>query len=217
MKEVTTKDGSITFHNEEYDETYHSTSGAKEEAVKKFAEPSNFKELVAKQKMIKILDVCFGLGYNSAAAIDEIRKYSADCKIIIFALESDDEILKKTNEVNPEFDCYEIIRDAANYHNYNQDNIEITLLLGDARETIQNIAESEFDCVFLDSFSPKKCPELWTEEFFKDISALVRKGGILTTYSCAGSVRKNLESASFEVRDGPCVGRKAPSTIAIKQ
>ena len=72
MKEVITKDSSITFYNEEYGETYHSVTGAVEEAYKKFAEPAL--EAVKGKNDIKILDVCFGLGYNSAAAIDEILK-----------------------------------------------------------------------------------------------------------------------------------------------
>jgi len=45
----------------------------------------------------------------------------------------------------------------------------------------------------------------------------MRKGGILTTYSCASIIRKNLREAGFLVKDGPVVGRKAPSTIAIKE
>ena len=35
MREVITDDGSITFYNDQYDECYHSRSGAYEEAVKK--------------------------------------------------------------------------------------------------------------------------------------------------------------------------------------
>lgn len=216
MQKITTKDGSVTFKSEEYDETCHSVSGAEEEAIKKFVEPCNIKEL-AKKEIVKIIDVCFGLGYNSAAAIDAIRNENKNCKIIIFALENDEKILEKIQELKPKFNSYNIIKEAAKYHSYNQDNIEITLLIGDARETIANINENNFNIIFLDPFSPKKCPELWDEDFINDISKLAKKGAYLTTYSCASFVRENLEKSGFKTFDGPSIGRKAPSTVAIKQ
>ena len=40
MKEINTKDNSVTFYNEKFDETYHSISGAKEESEKKYIIPA---------------------------------------------------------------------------------------------------------------------------------------------------------------------------------
>ena len=71
--------------------------------------------------------------------------------------------------------------------------------------------DGEKTAVFIDL---KKNPELWTEEFFKQLRKLIKPDGILTTYSCAGNVRRNLKAAGFQVKDGPCVGRRSPSTIA---
>ena len=39
LREVKTDDGSITFHNSDVDETYHSTSGALQEALEKHVLP----------------------------------------------------------------------------------------------------------------------------------------------------------------------------------
>ena len=36
----------------------------------------------------------------------------------------------------------------------------------------------------------------------------------LATYSCAGWVRKNMQNAGFEIKDGPIVGTYSPGTIA---
>ena len=76
MKQIITNDSSVTFHSERYDETYHSTTGAEEEAIKKFAEPT--RELIIKQcntkKEINILKICFRLEKNSTTEIDEIKK-----------------------------------------------------------------------------------------------------------------------------------------------
>ena len=45
----------------------------------------------------------------------------------------------------------------------------------------------------------------------------MKKESKLATYSCAGQVRRNLKEVGFKIKDGPCVGRRAPSTIAIKK
>lgn len=207
MKKIITRDSSVTLFNEKYQEHYHShTIGAIEEAFVKFAEPANIKE------GMKILDICFGLGYNSLAAI------SFSKKIEIVGLENDIGILDKikTMKVPSKFEQdYEIIRKAASNLGYDKEGLKIRIILGDALETIKNCGEG-FDAVFLDPFSPKKCPELWTKEFFDEIYKIMNKDGILTTYSCATSVRRNLKDAGFEVRDGPVFGRKSPATIGVK-
>lgn len=216
MKLVKTKDGTFTFYSDKFEEHYHSLSGAEEEAVKKYAEQSNLKEL-SKKGIIKILDVCFGLGYNSAAAIDEIWKYNKNCKIEIIGLENDLEIIDKIKDLNTDFKSYFLIKKLnKNNLEIDEENIQIKLLIGDARETINEVGGG-FDVVFLDPFSPKKCPYLWTYEFFKDIFDKMEENSILVTYSCARIVRDNLIKAGFKVKDGANVGRYAPSTIAIKK
>ncbi|MBS3113175.1 hypothetical protein J4418_03780 [Candidatus Woesearchaeota archaeon] len=214
MQQIITNDDSITYYNKQYQETYHSKSGAVEESIKKFVEPAMIKEK-SKKGSIKILDICFGLGYNSAAVIDEVLKYNKDCSIEIVGLENDISIIEKIQEVNPKFLSYNFIK-SLNQNNLSikVDNVSVKLLIGDARELITTLKE-DFDIIFLDPFSPKKCPELWTESFFKDIKKLTLRGTILTTYSCAKLVRNNLKTVGFTVKDGPCVGRRAPSTIAF--
>ena len=71
MEKIITTDGSITFKSDKYGETYHSNTGAVEESREKFVNPCNFEELV-KRKSISILDICLGIGYNSACAIEKI-------------------------------------------------------------------------------------------------------------------------------------------------
>lgn len=221
MRKVDTSDGSCTYRCEIYDETYHSTTGAKEESFEKFVRPCNIQEL-SKQNVVKVLDVCFGLGYNTSAMIDELKSYNKDIKIEIYALENDWNILKKILEVDSAFDSYKIIKEMIekNVENdeiiFEQENVKINLLVGDARKKILEISEFNFDVCFLDPFSPKKCPELWTEDFFSEIFVRMKENAILTTYSCARIVRDNLKKVGFNVFDGPCVGRKSPSTIAVK-
>ncbi|MBW2991600.1 hypothetical protein KY345_00090, partial [Candidatus Woesearchaeota archaeon] len=115
---------------------------------------------------------------------------------------------------NTNFKSYNIIKSAAENLSIKNNNTNIKILLNDAKKSIKNISQ-KFNIIFLDPFSPKKCPELWTEEFFKDIKSVCSNNTILTTYSCARIVRDNLQKSGFKVKDGPCIGRKAPSTVAF--
>lgn len=200
MEKIVTKDGSLTFHNSEFDETYHSVSGAKEEAMKKFVKPS--KKYVSGRA--RILDVCFGLGYNSAAALDEW-----DCSIV--GLEKDPEILNKILSINADFENYDEIKKAVS----NESN-KVKIIVGDALTEINKL-KGEFDLVFFDPFSTKKMPDFWTYKVFSKLYKLLKKGGTLTTYSCARAVRDNLVKAGFKVSDVEPVGRRAPSTLAVKK
>ncbi|MBN1156979.1 hypothetical protein JXA85_05150, partial [Candidatus Woesearchaeota archaeon] len=163
MKQITTKDGSVTFLNEEYKETYHSVSGAIEEAFKKFVFPARIQEL-AEKKGVAILDVCFGLGYNSCAAMDLIHDINRECEISIVALEKDEKLRDYIKELFPELKHYFIIKDTYRDKGYKKNNIEIKLMFGNAEEKIKELGK-RFDAVFHDPFSPKKNPELWTEDF----------------------------------------------------
>ncbi|MBN1792729.1 hypothetical protein JW826_03525 [Candidatus Woesearchaeota archaeon] len=214
MKEVLTRDGSKTFYSEEHDETYHSVSGAVEEAFLKYAGASDIGNIAGKG-LVRILDVCFGLGYNTAAALDLIWAANPECKVEIVGLENDPEILARTAEVEPAIKSYGLIREAAkDDHAYHDARLAIKIIIGDAHEEIKKLT-GKFDLVFHDPFSPKKAPSLWTEEFFREERRLMSSKGVLSTYSCARIVRENLKKAGFSIRDGPRVGRRAPSTIAV--
>jgi len=86
---ITTADGSTSYINNACDEAYHSIHGAYSEALEKHVLACRIPELAASQYELNILDICFGLGYNSGVAIEQITKINPDCKINIVGLEND--------------------------------------------------------------------------------------------------------------------------------
>ena len=62
-----------------------------------------------------------------------------------------------------------------------------------------HLKRTHFDVVFFDAFSPDSQPELWTTEVFVKIAEALKPGGILTTYSSKGVVKRALKSAGFRV------------------
>lgn len=65
-----TNDGSVGLFSPEADDIYHSTYGALTEAYEKFIIPLDLKNFLEKISEIKILDICFGIGYNSKSFIN---------------------------------------------------------------------------------------------------------------------------------------------------
>ncbi|NEQ42651.1 MAG: hypothetical protein F6K00_03440 [Leptolyngbya sp. SIOISBB] len=97
-----------------------------------------------------------------------------------------------------------------------QINLAAHLLVGDARQQIQTLVEQAFqaDVIFLDPFSPPRCPQLWTVEFLSLVAQCLHPQGILATYSCAAAVRAALKLAGLQIGSLVAPGRRWPSTLA---
>lgn len=65
-----TNDGSVGLFSPEADDIYHSTYGALSEAYEKFIMPANFEDFFKNNSEIKILDICFGIGYNTKSFLN---------------------------------------------------------------------------------------------------------------------------------------------------
>ena len=196
MKEIVTNDGTITLKNEKFNECYHSSEGAVTETLYKHIYPA-FK--VVQKDEIKILDICFGLGYNTFLAILNRPKNS---KLKIYSPEFDEKLVKslKTFKYPKEFKkIKEIINSIAENFYYKDENVEIEVFIGDAREYIKKL--NNVDIVFQDAFSPKVNTELWTIEYFMDIEKLNPK--IITTYSVATPVRYALYKLGYNLYTHP--------------
>jgi predicted methyltransferase len=214
-KEVVTEDGSVTFFNDSVSEHYHSLSGAEEEARKKYAELV-LKFLPGKDDLV-IFDVCFGLGYNSAAVIDLVKGK----ELRFYCFENDKGILGKVPLLSPDFRSFSLVKEFVHNFLMRQDSslvregVFLNMVFGDVKDTLLSDFELA-DFVLFDPFSPSKCPDLWSEDVFKSLFDKMNPGALLFTYSCARKVRDNMVSAGFEVFDGPVVGRRSPGTVAKK-
>jgi len=223
LSKFLTLDNTETYLNSEVQQTYHSQTGAVEEALKKYSIPCKIAE-IAKTGTVRILDMFFGIGYNSAMAIDIALAENPDCKIEIVAVENDPEIIKKISEVKPPIKSYTLYKELVESNEikenkkfvYENNNIKITLFVNDAKKASKKLPEKYFDAVFYDPFSPKAQPEMWDIDLFQEMFRVMKDSGILATYSCARIIRDNMAAADLVYDDGPIVGRRGPGTIATK-
>jgi hypothetical protein len=92
---LTTGDGSLTFFSEEFGQAFHNVSGAAQEALEKFVRPCRLDRLPLERdpaQPIRLLDICFGLGYNSGLALETIWQIRPDCLVEVIGLERSPEV-----------------------------------------------------------------------------------------------------------------------------
>ena len=335
-----TNDGSVGLFSPDADDIYHSTYGALTEAYEKFITPLDLKKFLKNNSEIKILDICFGIGYNTKSFLnnfldlwynapigtnnnkvpqlyicsDQIYTNNKKYKISIHAIDKDKILANlspffKTNEKNiaktnlknklleqhekirklssskakskyklreevniillkklinsiddetlsilsdkkyaPYFDknishLYEFLkRDRSIYtpvrhlnaflHNIYYKylsrgyknalktlsliDFNFRLSIDDARKVILN-DNNKYDFIFLDAFTPTKCPCLWTIDFFKLLYEHLEDNGMIFTYSNSAQVRNAFLNAGFEVKKIFSKNQnKFTGTVAIK-
>ena len=67
-----TNDGTVGLFSRQDDDIYHSTYGALTESWEKFIIPSHFERYIATHSSVKVLDICYGIGYNTKTALNVI-------------------------------------------------------------------------------------------------------------------------------------------------
>lgn len=194
------EDGTNTLFSEEFNEPYHSTKdGALHESLEKYVKPSL--SIKKDKSSLKILDICFGLGYNVFATIYYIKQHNLKTKIEIISSEFDEELIKSLKNFSypPEFlEIKHIINALSEFYYYEDEQFKIEIIIGDARETIPKL-NTKVDIIYQDAFSPSSNPLLWTTEWFKVLKEYSFPDTILLTYSTAISTRMGLYENGFYI------------------
>ena len=197
---VASDDGSFTAYSDEYGEHYHSTSdGALNESLNKHVIPAFSTQ--RHRSSLTILDICFGLGFNTLATLHYLEASNLTIPVTICSPELDAALIASLPEFRyPEiFKPYAGIIDAlVRTGKYQAGQLSIELYIGDAREYLRQVGKA-FDIVYQDAFSPRVNPLLWTREYFADLAGLLAPEGVITTYSTALRTRLALYENGFNV------------------
>ena len=325
-----TNDGSVGLFSPEADDIYHSTYGALTEAFEKFIIPSGIEKFLENNSEIKILDICFGIGYNTKSFLQTLLKkhynetiYTNNniynekidtnnklSKVFIHAIDTDKNLallspfiisnkkITKNNQLNfkqekikkmlsnktvskyklfkeVDYILFEYIansldqeaehllfeRKYSKYFNTNlkalyafikhkkvlnillqikgfflhniyykyisnsykrvlkllkTNTIDFKLSVDDARNVIKN-DKYKYNYIFLDAFTPTKCPCLWSLDFFKLLYEHLEDDGMILTYSNSALVRSAFINAGYWV--GKIYSKtsgKYTGTVAVK-
>ena len=222
---VLTDEGSYSINSKEINhkiETLHTSTGAISESFEKFIKPMKFNY----DEDIAVLDICAGLGYNSSAAIQDFMK-NGKKNLKIDMVEISHATLACGLLVPSPIREHDITKRAIENELIKQDyatlalekteipsNIDISVFIEDARQTVQKLDDDSYDAIFLDPFSQNMAPELFSLEFFREFRRVIKDDGIIATYTSAAPVRSAFIQAGFYIGQGPIFGRKQGGTLA---
>ena len=105
--------------------------------------------------------------------------------------------------------------------NFIDDNITLDIWLGDAGDSLASldtetaIKRPYIDAWFLDGFAPSCNETLWAESIFTQMQRLSRPSTTAATYSCAGIVKRGLQTHGFEINKVKGFGRKREMLTAV--
>lgn len=216
---ITTADGSHSLLSQQFNVAYHSHHGAIQESNHVFIDAGLLFQLKANQPLV-ILELGLGTGLN--ALMTFLKVASLDVSVQYTALEK-----------------FPISWDLAQQCNY------LSLLDGEDSGTIfQKIHQSSFSewqmlgptfqfrklqtdatsfqspdlftLIYYDAFAPESQPELWTEDIFRNMYAMLTKGGVLVTYCAKGVVKRALKAVGFTIESIPGPPGKREMTRARK-
>ena len=318
-----TNDYSVGLYSKSTDDIYHSAFGALSEAYEKFILPANLKNIFNKTNNIKILDICYGIGYNTKAFLNEfINLDTKDYKIEIDCVDNDELLIKLSpfictyiNKFKRLFYKNKLYKNIENYseakniitkyiktkckykiqpsvnlilirslienygsdflndsiknlfdndkkiffddfylkfykfwiknkvlldqnknktaylHNIYYENISkqyktfkkcisnnivnVKFYSKDVRQFILNTT-NKYDIIFMDGFTPSKCPCIWSEDFFKELFKHQKDDAILLTYNSSAVTRNAMLQAGFYIGNSFNENNKIIGTVASK-
>lgn len=206
--EVPTDDGSTTLFSKLYNETCHSTTGAKNETYTHYIKGCDVLNSSNIHSPICILEIGFGTGIGYL----ETARALEGSKFLFVSFEIDRELIEIFSEKNKINFTQE-----KNIFSYKTQTHELFIVLGDARKTILNLPQELqilYHAIYQDAFSPKRNAILWTTEWFKQLKNISHNDCIMSTYSASSSIRKSMIAAGWIIYNGEEFGKKRSSTRA---
>ncbi len=207
-KIITTGDGSTTIHLEEWNEQYHSTHGAIQEAIHVFIKTGlHHIQNTINPDQIHILEIGFGTGLN--AFITYLEAQQNKLNINYHGVEAYPVASAEISQLNyiSELNANEekIVFEKMHTCDWEKETIlSKNFKLTKRQQFFDQIDDKEkFNLIYFDAFGARVQPELWTVSIFQKMYEALQDKGVLVTYSAKGSVRRAMQEVRFEVERLP--------------
>ena len=200
---IVTQDGSHSVKVPGTNITYHSIHGAIQESLHVFINAGFRSDHLLKADPCSILEVGFGTGLNALLTAIEIEKTKQSIYYVAlepFPLDQEKVHLLNYCELLGRKDLQ---NDFIRMHECGWNKgLVVTehLLMHKSNDNLQSFHhKTKFDLIYFDAFAPNVQPELWTQEIFEKMFAILKPGGVLVTYCSKGDVRRAMQTAGFVV------------------
>jgi tRNA U34 5-methylaminomethyl-2-thiouridine-forming methyltransferase MnmC len=222
VKIITTEDGSHSLYHEGLKETYHSFHGAYRESLHVFLLYGLDSWLANNPNRypLRVFEVGFGTGLNAWLTLVWAEQYQIP--VLYHTIEPfplSEEVYSQLNFIHQNdaiwhyHKYFEALHKApwneggplSEYFNFKKDQV-----------SLEEAQLYPSDVVFFDAFAPSKQPELWEKTMLEKVTKSMRPGGLFTTYSAKGQLKRDLRDLGLEVESPPGPPGKKEMTRAWK-
>ncbi len=200
-------------YSADFDDIYHSASGAFEQAEHVFLRGNDLPARWQARQRFVILETGFGLGNNFLATWAAWKRDPSRCERLIYISIEKHPLthadLARVHVQSPLPALAQALVDSwppltPNLHTLTFDDGRVQLLLGfgDIADLLPALS-ADVDAFYLDGFAPAKNPEMWSEPALKRLGRLATPGASAATWTVARSVRDALTRIGFHVQRQP--------------
>lgn len=215
---IITDDGSTTIRIPEWDENYHSTHGAIQEAKHVFIK--NGLNLFRSQDSISILEIGFGTGLNTFITfLETLNKEKVNYVGVEAYPISADEVLQMNYVSELQATDFKPIFETMHNCSWEIENqMKTNFYLTKRKQFFQDIEDkNSYDLVYFDAFGFPLQPELWSETIFKKMYDALLPNGVLVTYACRTPIKNAMLAAGFSIEKLPGAPGKREMLRATKR
>lgn len=212
IKVIPTEDGSPTLYLSDVDDHFHSTKGAVTESrhVYILSGLSHRLESPLHNSPVRILEIGFGTGLNAALTASEVKNSVHSVRFISlekYPLE-ENTISQLDFGKSVDHNLFHAVHSAP----WNCPTEVCPGFILDKRiaDFLTDPLPDDIDVIYMDAFGPDKQPEMWTDKALHRLVDTMAPGGVLTTYSAKGVLRRTLASFGLTVErlPGPPGGKR---------
>ena len=216
-------------YSRKYEDIFFAGDGPNE-TLRTFMEPADVRGRMARSRLFTIFELGFGTGLNFLVAATVFSKCApANSRLRYFSCEkhplSVQDAKQCTASWSSTMPLHEVLLDSwpppiPGWHRRHLLNghVELSVFHGDVKDSVSDFVRRDrcgVDAWFLDGFAPQRNPEMWDPEIFRMMFQRTNKDGTVTSFSSAGSVRRSLEQAGFNVTRINAEPFKRHTTLAL--
>jgi tRNA U34 5-methylaminomethyl-2-thiouridine-forming methyltransferase MnmC len=214
---VITGDGSTTIRIPDWNENYHSSHGAIQEAKHVFV--THGLDVFQNQDEISILEIGFGTGLNAFITFLETL---TKVKVNYVGVEAYPISAAEVAQMNyvSELKAAPYATNFEKMHASDWEHeIAITTQfnLTKRKQFFQDINDkNQYHLIYFDAFGYPLQPELWSEAIFVKMYEALLPGGVLVTYACRSVIKNAMLAAGFSIEKLPGAPGKREMLRATK-
>lgn len=201
-----TDDGSKTLFIPDWNENYHSTHGAIQEAKHVFLK-SGLGAIEDKAE-INVFEVGFGTGLNAILtyqySVENQLKINYD-SIEAYPITKEEMELLDYDSLFENKDVKEVYQKMYDVPWDESVMISENFHLKKIHNKLEHhiLPQDHYDIIFFDAFGPRVQEGMWSKDHFENLYNSLKKGGLFVTYCAKGQVKRDLKSVGFEVETLP--------------